>query len=60
MNDTQMREIVENTIESWKKDAASKATMTLERAEILSRAVLEEARRIGVQAVVCVSAPLVM
>ena len=50
-----MREIVENTIESWKKDAASKATMTLERAEILSRAVLEEARRIGVQAVVCVS-----
>ena len=55
MNDTQMREIVENTIESWKKETASKSVMTLEKAEILSAAVLEEAKRIGVRAVVCVS-----
>lgn len=55
MNDTQMRQIVENTIDSWKKEAASRSVMTLERAEILSKAVLEEAKRIGVRAVVCVS-----
>ncbi|MBQ9086393.1 MAG: heme-binding protein [Clostridia bacterium] len=55
MNDAQMKEIVQNTIESWKKDAAVKSTMTLDMAEKLSAAVLEEAKRVGVRAVVCVS-----
>lgn len=50
-----MKEIVQNTIESWKKDAAVKSTMTLDMAEKLSAAVLEEAKRVGVRAVVCVS-----
>lgn len=51
MNESDIRKIVENTLSAYKK----KTKMTLALAEKLSDAVLAEAERIGVKAVVCVS-----
>ena len=52
MNESEIRKIVQNTIAAIKPD---KSKMTLTLAERLCDAVIEEARRMGVQAVVCVS-----
>jgi len=52
MNEIEIREIVKNTISAYK---CEKKEMTLAMAERLSNAVLEEAKRVGVKAVVCVS-----
>ena len=52
MNEEQIRLIVQNTISSLKAD---KSKMTLVLADKLADAVLEEAKRTGVRAVVCVS-----
>ena len=52
MNEIEIREIVKNTISAYKSE---KKEMTLAMAEKLSSAVLAEAKRIGVKAVVCVS-----
>ncbi len=52
MDERQIREIVQNTISQRN---AEKKQMTLERAEKLADAVMAEAKRIGVRAVVCVS-----
>lgn len=52
MNESQIREIVKQTITGRQ---AEKETMSLELAERLCDAVLAEAKRIGVRAVVCVS-----
>ena len=52
MNEEQIRRIVQNTISTLKAD---KSKMTLSLADKLADAVLEEAKRIGVRAVVCVS-----
>lgn len=52
MNEEQIRLIVQNTISSLKAD---KSKMTLALADKLADAVLEEAKRTGVRAVVCVS-----
>jgi uncharacterized protein GlcG (DUF336 family) len=52
MSESQIREIVQNTIAAQKK---SRSEMTLASAEKLCDAVLAEAKRIGVNAVVCVS-----
>ena len=49
MNEQNIRRIVEDTV------AAASKTITLARAERLCDAVLEEASRMGVRAVVCVS-----
>ena len=51
MNEIEIREIVKNTVSALKE----KKDMTLSMAEKLSNAVLAEAARIGVKAVVCVS-----
>ncbi len=51
MNEAEIRKIVENTVSALKK----KNEMTLSLAERLCDAVLDEARRIGVRAVVCIS-----
>ena len=51
MNEIEIREIVKNTVSALKE----KKEMTLSMAEKLSNAVLAEATRIGVKAVVCVS-----
>ena len=51
MNEIEIREIVKNTVSALKE----KKEMTLSMAEKLSNAVLAEAARIGVKAVVCVS-----
>lgn len=53
MNELEIRTIIENTISDIKK--TKKSVMTLENAEALANAVLAEAKRIGVKAVVCVS-----
>ena len=53
MNELEIRKIIENTISDIKK--TKKSVMTLENAEALADAVLAEAKRIGVKAVVCVS-----
>ncbi|MBQ9692312.1 MAG: heme-binding protein [Clostridia bacterium] len=53
MNELEIRKIIENTISDIKKE--KKSVMTLENAEALADAVLKEAKRIGVKAVVCVS-----
>ena len=53
MNELEIRNIIQNTISDIKKE--KKSVMTLENAEILADAVLAEAKRIGVKAVVCVS-----
>ena len=52
MDERQIREIVQNTISQRN---AEKKQMTLERAEKLADAVMAEAKRIGVRAVICVS-----
>ena len=52
MNEEQIRLIVQNTISSLKAD---KSKMTLALADKLADAVLVEAKRTGVRAVVCVS-----
>ena len=52
MDERQIREIVQNIISQRN---AEKKQMTLERAEKLADAVMAEAKRIGVRAVVCVS-----
>lgn len=52
MDERQMREIVQNTISRLQDE---KKQMTLERAEKLADAVMAEAKRMGVRAVVCVS-----
>ena len=52
MNEAQIKRIVENTLFSLKKGPVQ---VTLSVAEKLADAVLEEASRIGVRAVVCVS-----
>ena len=52
MDERQIREIVQNTISQRN---AEKKQMTLEKAEKLADAVMAEAKRIGVRAVVCVS-----
>ena len=51
MNEIEIREIVKNTVSAFKE----KKEMTLALAEKLSAAVLTEAARMGVKAVVCVS-----
>ncbi len=52
MNESQIREIVQNTIAARK---AEQGEMTLATAERIADAVLAEAERMGVRAVVCVS-----
>ena len=52
MDERQIREIVQNTISQRN---AEKKQMTLEKAEQLANAVMAEAKRIGVRAVICVS-----
>ena len=49
MNENEIREIVKNAI------IASKSEMNLPLAERVADAVIEEAKRIGVKAVVCIS-----
>jgi len=53
MNEIEIRNIIQNTISQLK--SKSTAVMTLENAEKLADAVLAEAKRVGVKAVVCVS-----
>ena len=52
MNEAEIRKIVQDTISSLKRD---KSVMTLDLADTLADAVLCEAKRVGVKAVVCVS-----
>ena len=52
MNESDIKKIVQDTISKIKAD---KSVMTLALAERLADAVLSEAKRIGVKAVVCVS-----
>lgn len=52
MNESEIRKIVQNTISNYKTD---KSVMTLSLAEKIANAVLAEAKRIGVKAVVCIS-----
>ena len=52
MNEAEIRRIVQNTISSLKAD---RSKMTLSLAERLADAVIKEAERTGVKAVVCVS-----
>ena len=52
MNEAEIKKIVQNTLASLKTD---KAKMTLPLAERLCDAVLSEAQRMGVRAVVCIS-----
>jgi uncharacterized protein GlcG (DUF336 family) len=52
MNESEIKKIVQDTISKIKTD---KSVMTLALAERLADAVLQEAKRIGVKAVVCVS-----
>ena len=52
MNEAEIIKIVQDTISSLKRD---KSVMTLDLADTLADAVLCEAKRVGVKAVVCVS-----
>ena len=52
MNESEIKRIVQDTLSKIKTD---KSVMTLALAERVANAVLEEATRIGVKAVVCVS-----
>jgi uncharacterized protein GlcG (DUF336 family) len=52
MNESEIRKIVQNTISNYQTD---KSVMTLSLAERICDAVLAEAKRIGVKAVVCIS-----
>ena len=51
MNENEIREIVKNTVAKFR----AKKEVTLENARLLSNAVMKEAERMGVKAVVCVS-----
>ena len=51
MNESEIRKIVQNTISNYQTD---KSVMTLSLAERICDAVLAEAKRIGVKAVVCI------
>ena len=52
MNESELKKIVQDTVAKFKTD---KSVMTLALAEKIANAVLEEAKRVGVKAVVCVS-----
>ena len=52
MNESEIKKIVQDTVSKLKTD---KTVMTLSLAEKIANAVLEEAKRVGVKAVVCVS-----
>lgn len=52
MNESELKKIVQDTLSKYKTD---KSVMTLSLAERIANAVLEEAKRTGVKAVVCVS-----
>ena len=52
MNESELKKIVQDTLSKYKTD---KSVMTLSLAEKIANAVLEEAKRVGVKAVVCVS-----
>lgn len=52
MNESEIKKIVQDTLSKFKTD---KSVMTLSLAEKIANAVLEEAKRVGVKAVVCVS-----
>ena len=52
MNESEIKRIVQDTLSQLKTD---KSVMTLSLAEKVANAVLNEAKRIGVKAVVCVS-----
>jgi uncharacterized protein GlcG (DUF336 family) len=52
MNESEIKKIVQDTLSKFKTD---KSVMTLSLAEKIANAVLDEAKRIGVKAVVCVS-----
>ena len=52
MNESELKKIVQDTLSNYKTD---KSVMTLSLAEKIANAVLEEAKRTGVKAVVCVS-----
>ena len=52
MNESEIKKIVQDTLSKFKTD---KSVMTLSLAEKIANAVLAEAKRIGVKAVVCVS-----
>ena len=52
MNESELKKIVQDTVAKFKTD---KSVMTLALAERIANAVLEEAKRVGVKAVVCVS-----
>ena len=55
MNESEIREIVQKTISAVRSGKDSGKTVNLARAEILCDAVMEEAKRMGVKAVVCVA-----
>ena len=52
MDEGRIREIVQSTVAAWRGESRA---MTLTRAEELAEAVIAEAKRMGVNAVVCVS-----
>ena len=52
MNESELKKIIQDTVAKFKTD---KSVMTLALAERIAGAVLEEAKRVGVKAVVCVS-----
>ena len=52
MNESEIKKIVQDTLSKIKTD---KSVLTLALAERIANAVLEEAKRVGVKAVVCVS-----
>ena len=52
MNESELKKIIQDTVAKFKTD---KSVMTLALAERIANAVLEEAGRVGVKAVVCVS-----
>lgn len=52
MKESEIKKIVQDTLSKFKTD---KSVMTLSLAEKIANAVLEEAKRVGVKAVVCVS-----
>lgn len=55
MKESEIREIVQKTVASVRAKTQETKAVNLERAETLCGAVLDEARRIGVRAVVCVA-----
>ena len=55
MNESEIREIVQKTISAVRSETGGGKTVNLARAERLCDAVMEEAKRMGVKAVVCVA-----